>query len=351
MKNILLIFISLLVASSCKKNYEDIIVNNSETNIIAIRTATVEYSTEPIPVSAIGRVAPNTTVKLSFKTGGYINELALKEGDYVKKGRVIAKLHQEEINAQVLKAKQANEKAIRDLERIKAMYQDAAATLENVQDLMTLVEVTQADYDIATYNQQYSTITSPISGRVIKKMAEKNELVSPGQPIVVIADESSRSHILVLSISDKDLNNISTTSNVEVKFDAFPDEIIKGQVSYIAETADEATGTFTLEVNMNPNPNIRLRNGLIGRANIYTPSNTEYAKLPINGLVEANNDKAYFYTIDTVDGTARQLEVSPVYISNRYVYIDAIELTERISTIITDGAGYLTNGAKINIQE
>ena len=69
-----------------------------------------------------------------------------------------------EIDAQVLKAERALQKAKRDLERVQKMYADSAATLENVQDLTTLVQVSEADVDVAKFNQTYAKIISPVSG-------------------------------------------------------------------------------------------------------------------------------------------------------------------------------------------
>ena len=133
----------------------------------------LEEETFQIPIYTIGRVSTGTETKLSFKTGGYIEALYVDEGDYVRKGKMLAQLQTTEIDAQVNKTRRALEKAMRDLERFQSMLADSIATLENVQDLTTQVEIAKADLEIAQFNQGYSKIVAPVSGRVVMKLSEK----------------------------------------------------------------------------------------------------------------------------------------------------------------------------------
>lgn len=308
----------------------------------------VSQRSDAIPIQAIGRLGSDKEIRLSFKIGGIIASIGVEEGQRVKKGQALASLRTNEIDAQVMKAKQALTKAERDLERIKKMYDEDAATLENVQDLTTLVEVAQADLEIASFNQTYAKIISPVSGRVISKMAENNELVNPGQPILQIASNEGKAFVMRVALSDKDISRINYGDQATAYFDAFPNEAFKGNISLIAESADPRTGTFDVEITVS-NQGKRLRNGYIGRIEIKTNMADPYYTIPMAALVEAD-DKSMTIFVPTENNTiAKEIKVQPMHITADYVAIKADE-ESTFSTVITSGAPYLLDGDTIRIK-
>jgi multidrug efflux system membrane fusion protein len=64
-----------------------------------------------------GVLANKDEIRLAFKVGGVIKRLAAVEGELVRKGQKLAEIEQTEVNAQVEQARQAREKADRDVAR------------------------------------------------------------------------------------------------------------------------------------------------------------------------------------------------------------------------------------------
>src|SRR5688500_4823617 len=62
-----------------------------------------------------GSMASTAEARLSFKIGGVISKIYVKEGDHVVKGQLLATLDLTEINAQVQQASQGVEKGQRDV--------------------------------------------------------------------------------------------------------------------------------------------------------------------------------------------------------------------------------------------
>ncbi len=346
--NIVFWFVILSVTAGCKKNYDEMMSDSLvKRNYIPVFVQDLTSTSDAIPIYAIGRVSSDTETKLSFKTGGYISSMRAREGDYVRKGKLLATLRTEEIDAQVLKAERAQIKAQRDLERITNMYNDSVATLENVQDLTTLVDVRDADLRVAKYNQQYSRIASPISGRLLRRMAEPNELVSPGQPIFVIASSTGQSYIMKINVSDKDISMLAYGTKAFIAFDAFKGEIFHAKVNRLAESADPITGTFEVELSLDAN-NRRIRNGMIGKVTLEPFSSNQYVKIPMISIAEGNNNIIQVYTPDDSDTIAvlRNLEV--VRFADDFVWVNGSTITD--DRIITAGSAYLKDGQVIKIQ-
>jgi multidrug efflux pump subunit AcrA (membrane-fusion protein) len=81
-----------------------------------------------------GTMASTAEARLSFKIGGIVSKIYVKEGDHVVRGQLLATLDLTEINAQVQQASQGVDKVQRDVNRVKNLYNDTVATLEQVQN-------------------------------------------------------------------------------------------------------------------------------------------------------------------------------------------------------------------------
>jgi len=90
--------------------------------------------------------------KLSFKTGGIIRKIFVSEGQSVYRGNILASLDLSEIQSQVNQAREALEKAERDYDRLVNLYNDSVATLEQLQNTKTMLQISRSNYDIAAFN-------------------------------------------------------------------------------------------------------------------------------------------------------------------------------------------------------
>lgn len=81
-------------------------------------------------------------------------------------------------------------------------------------------------------------ITSPITGTVVKNDGAVNETVSAGTPLAVIADTANL--YVGVNVEETDIMKIHTGQLVDIRLDAYPGKVFKGQVSEI----DPATQTY-----------------------------------------------------------------------------------------------------------
>lgn len=81
-------------------------------------------------------------------------------------------------------------------------------------------------------------ITSPITGTVVKNDGAVNQMVSMTTPLAVIADTSNL--YIGVNVEETDIMKIRLGQVADVKLDAYPDRVFKGQVSEI----DPATQTY-----------------------------------------------------------------------------------------------------------
>ncbi|MEM6321048.1 MAG: efflux RND transporter periplasmic adaptor subunit [Bacteroidota bacterium] len=340
-----LLFCSVLFLA-CKENYIESAENKGKVNLPTVKMVNLTLSNEPIPIEASGMIGAKAEVNLSFKLGGIIQQLYAEETQYVRKGQLLASLRTNEIDAQVLKAQQAVQKAERDLVRIKKMFADTAATLENVEDLTTQLKVAQSDLDIAQFNQQYAKIVAPVSGKVLKKFVENNELISPGAPVYRIATNKGKGYILKIGVADKDVIRIKLGDRAEVHLDAYPDAIFEANVTEIAEAADPRTGVFPVEITLKSQKERPLRNGFIGKVKLLPSRQANYHKIPMSALVEGYREKANIYTLH--NGKVTKISVRPAFIGDDFFTISEGKLAD-INEVITEGAAFVKEGMEVEV--
>ena len=339
---ILSVFIFLAACSEAPKKE----ITKTEPKPVAVRVAEVVPQDKSLPIQASGIVASQEELKLAFKIGGVITAVYVNEGDRVKKGQVLARLDPSEIQAQVAQAKSALEKASRDLERGERLYKDTVATLEQVQDLTTAKEVAENNLKIAEFNQKYSSIYAPSSGRVLKRFAEKGEIIGPGNPVYFIAANQS-AQVLRLGLTDVDVVQIKLGDAAQLNFDAFPNQSFEGIVTEIAAGSDPMSGTYEVEVAIKSNK-ANIKNGFIGKAQIFPEAKKGIVRIPIEAVVEADPKTASIY-VPSADGKGVQrLDLGSYEIGDDFILTPESELGSH-KEVITDGARYLRPESPIKI--
>ncbi|MDZ4698669.1 MAG: efflux RND transporter periplasmic adaptor subunit [Rhodothermales bacterium] len=311
---------------------------------LAVRTAPVVRDTRPMPIYTSGRLAAKSEMKLSFKIGGLVDGLFVDEGARVRAGAVLAQLNRTEIDAQVLQAERADEKAQRDLERVEALFADSVATLEQVQDARTGAEIAGASLRIAAFNRQHATIVAPVSGRVLRRLAEPNELVQAGQPLFLFAGDTS-GWIVRMGLADRDIVKLSLADSVHLAFDAYPDVLFTGYVSEIADAADPLSGTFEVEVAI-ADPAGKLKSGFIARASLYPSQAETYDFVPVEALVEGDGQEGIVYGL----GSDRKVQKHVIRIGRMLDNEVAVAAgLEGVDEVITEGAGFLNDGDSVRV--
>jgi multidrug efflux system membrane fusion protein len=154
---------------------------------VRVMASPVEYKEYKIPVRTTGLLGTTTEMKLSFKTGGIIQEIHAREGSSVSRGEILATLDLSEIKAQVNQARIGLEKAQRDMERAGNLYRDSVVTLEQYQNARSAFELARSQKLIADFNLQHSRIKAPSDGTVQKLLVEANEVIGPGYPAILFA--------------------------------------------------------------------------------------------------------------------------------------------------------------------
>lgn len=318
----------------------------TQPSAVNVSVAPLRPATQAQPIRVSGTVAASEELKLSFKIGGVISAVYVDEGQFVKKGQLLARLNPQEIDAQVKQAAAGLEKLQRDLTRVERLYADSVATLEQVQDLRTAVEVADNDLEIARFNQQYAEIYAPSSGRILTRYAEGGEVISPGAPVLVLA-ATNKAQVIRVGLADVDVVKVSLGDQAQVRFAAWPQEVFAAKVTEIAAGADARTGTYAVELSLLPHEK-PVKNGFVGKVTLLPTAGSEQVHLPIDALVEADAETITFYAPQPGDSTVRQMQVRGYALGDSFVILSA-DAVSGVQEAITEGARSLAPDSRIQV--
>ncbi|HEY1077291.1 MAG TPA: efflux RND transporter periplasmic adaptor subunit [Fontimonas sp.] len=315
----------------------------------SVRVAAVTQGPALPPIVATGVVASRDEAKLSFMMAGMVRDIGVREGDTVRAGQRIATLETTAVDAGVTQARAAADKAQRDLDRGRQLFEQDVITQEQLDDLGTAAAVAKAALDSAQYSRRYAEITAPADGRVLRRLAEPRELVNGGQPIVLVS-RGAEGHTLKLGLPDRDFVHVRIGDRAKVRFDAYPRREFSAQIIERSEAADPRTGTFAVELSIDAG-DVELANGLIGRAEIAASGGSagtlDY--VPLIALVEGAAGATLLFLYDPQTQTVSGRRVAVAFITD-----SSAALRESLppgSQVVTEGAPYLDEGASVRVVE
>lgn len=344
MRNILLTTTTIIVLASCggKKPVKDNNVSSSE--IIPVKLLPVAGDTNNNVINVPGTLSTEQVANLSFKIGGIIENISVKEGDKVKKGQLLATLKSAEIAAQVQQAQLTYDKAKRDYERAKNLYADSVVTLEQMQNARTGFELAQQGLHQVVFNQQYSKIYAPADGFITQKRLNVGELASAGTPVIAMNESSKASQwILKAGLSDTEWSAIEVGNKARVNIDAFPSKQFDAAVTKKSLAADPVSGSFMVELQVdfkNEQPAV----GMFGTASVNTSKPSVGFNIPYDALLEGNGKKGFVFVSDDKK-TVKKVEVTISSINNNTVTV--IDGLQGHAYIVTSGSPYLNDSSLI----
>ena len=345
MRSILFVLILSIFISSCGTRAETKPVQ-PKPETIAVKLAPITGDTSLNMIHASGLLSTEDEARLSFKIGGVIDNITVEEGQFVKKGQLLATLKSTEIAAQVSQVQLAVEKAQRDYQRAQNLYRDSVATLEQLQNAKTGLDIAKQNLQQVSFNQQYSKIYATTDGFIAKKLLNTGELAAPGSPVLIIGAVSSSSKwVLNIGVSDKEWAAIEKGNKATVSVDAFPGKSFNAVVSKKSLAADPVSGSFQVELQVNFEGR-QPAMGMFGNASITPSKTTTGFSIPYEALLEADGKKGFVFVTDDQQKVQR-VEVTIASMDNNNVYIESG--LQGHQYVVISGSPYLSDGAAISI--
>ena len=253
---------------------------------------TVTAVTETVTETATGTINARDETSVSARILAVIGEIPVRAGDTVKQGDVLAQLDDREFKARAEQARQALAAAQAALEeiktdnkRIKTLYEKQVASRAELDRSNAALKSRQADYqraqqvlEEATTALSFTTIHSPIDGKVIERFADPGDTATPGMPLIKIYNPN------LLRLDAQVRESLAAGIHVGDTLEAYIDALQKKlpvTVDEIVPSADPPSRSVTVKALLPTHES--LYPGMFGRLLIPTGS-TEKIYLPKEAL-------------------------------------------------------------------
>ena len=346
MRTTILSALIAVIALSCGSRANEPQKNAEASQQIPVRVADIGKDARAGDIQVSGYLSTEDEARLSFKVGGIIERIYVREGEKVRRGQLLATLKTTEISAQVQQVELSVDKAQRDYERVRNLYQDSVATLEQLQNAKTGLEIAEQGLRAAGFNQRYAKIYATADGFVVRRLKNEGEMTEPGAPLLMTrAVGAGSSWVLTAGLSDRDWAMVSVGDVAKVHFDAFPDKRFPARVHRKALAADPASGQFMTELRVDI-AGEQPAAGIFGKGTIRVSKPVEGFAIPYDALLEANGRQGFVFV--TNDGkTVRRIPVTISSITQDMVYLS--DGLQGYRQVVIAGSPYLTDGSSIRI--
>lgn len=318
----------------------------------------------------VGKIRAKTFVEVRARVEGYLEEMLFEEGKRVKKNQPLFRINSDLYKARVdkaqaqLKKDEAQEaKYQRDVERLKPLYEQNAASQADLDNAIAAYEsskanvaMSKADLAQAELELSYTTLRSPIDGYISERYADIGTLVGPGSTsllaTIVESDEVFvdffltaldylRSQQRNVTLGEKDASR-SWQPYVTITLADNSVYSQKGIVDFAEPQVDPKTGTFSVRAEI-PNPDRKLLPGQFTNVKLLLDVRENAIVVP-SKAVKTEKGGSYIYVVRS-DSTAekRFVELGPE-VNNKVIVERGLGPYE---TIVVEGYHKLSPGTLV----
>jgi RND family efflux transporter MFP subunit len=221
---------------------------------IEVQVSSVEVADYSFGTAIPGTVQSQDSATLESKLNTRVEDVLVREGDRVKQGQLLVSLDKQEITARLNQAQAANKQAENDLRRYQALLPQKAISRQDFDNAQSRAQIAAAALAEAETVLAYTQIIAPFDGVISRKFVSAGDLATIGKPLIQIDNPSvlrfesavPEGSISSISIGQRCLIDIASIEQLE------------GVVSEISPSADLATRSYAVKLDLPNNNELRL---------------------------------------------------------------------------------------------
>ena len=339
---------------------------NTGPTVVPILAVPVRRQDVPIYLDGLGSVQASATVTIKPQVDGKLIEVDFAEGQNVKAGAVLAKIDPRAYQAALDQAiaKKAQDQATLvnarlDVARYAKLSANAYTSAQQYDtarstaaQLEAQVQGDQAAIDTARVNLGYTTIVSPIDGRIGIRLVDNGNIVHASDTTGICVVTTLQPISVLFTLPQQSLRAVTQamaegpTEVLAMPQDSATEILDRGTLSVLDNQVDSTTGTIKLKASF-PNPRLQLWPGAF--ANVRLKIETRRGVLTVPPVAIQRGPAGTYVYIVKPDNT----------VTRRIVKVSHEDLTTSIVTdglaegerVVTDGASRLSEGTKISVAD
>jgi membrane fusion protein (multidrug efflux system) len=314
-------------------------------------TTDVAQRTEWQPtLESVGTVTAVNGVTVSTDLAGIVRQIAFESGSKVREGDLLVHLDTTQEEAQLHSAE-----AQRDF---------AAVTLKRDKDLVEKHAISQSDYDNAdaVFRQNQAsvdqfkaliarkTLRAPFDGVAGIRQVNLGQYLKEGDMVVTL--QAFDPIYVNFSLPQQDLSKLVIGELVQLRVDAFPDQIFNGTITAINSLVDQATRNVQVQATFK-NSDFRLRPGMFAKVSVVLSERQNVVAIPATAIHYAPYGDSIFVVSELKDPQGKEYKgVKEQFIKTGQSRGDMIAVVSGLKPgdeVVTSGVFRLKSGAHVKV--
>jgi len=290
---------------------------------------------------------------MAFEVSGKITKFYYNEGDFIKKGSVVAKLddtiYRASYNSALATYKQSN----LDYKRYKKLYQSRTIAKRDYEKVRQSLDVNRANLRIAKKNLDETKLIAEFDGVMAKKLVKDYARITAKQAIIRLQDNSAYKVKFfapesdILAVKEK-ITEESASKMVDffVTVGKLEDKIPAKFID-LSTTAEEVSRTFEVTLKINSFKDKNIFPGMTAHVDVIEKQKREKRVfIPAKAIFNNSGNESFVWVINNQNKVSKQ-KVEIGKLTN-----DSIEIKsglESFSKIVTSGIRFLSENDEIKV--
>ena len=308
-----------------------------------------------------GSIQAGNESRISFRTGGVVNEVLVRVGQRVLANQDLLKLEAEDAQLQYEQARAALSQAEamerssgQTWQRVQQLYASGNASRQDLEGARAQAEsgiasVTQArsQVELARRQLDYTTLRAPYRATVAQIMAEEGEVVAPGHPVIELVSQDAME--VVIHVPESMIADIEEGQSALVDLPALG---LKDVMAVVRESGTASVGvgaTYPVTLDFLQWP-AGARSGMA--AEVHLEAGSEVGSLWINAYaVGEDQEGRYVYLLQEIGDSlavARRVEVQTGRLGERGLQI--LDGLEEGDLVVTAGISQVREGLRVRLK-
>lgn len=291
-------------------------------------------------IYSTGTLLANEEVQLRSEISGRVTGIFFAEGSRVKKGELLLKINDQELQAQ-LKRKQYEEALAADEEhRQHALLDINGISRETYDRSYNNLKMIEADRELIETQIAKCKIVAPFDGVIGLRYVSEGGYVTPSVLISTMQDTDPMK--VEFSVSEKNARRLKNGTEISVRIGESP-ETSKGVVYAVESMIDPGTRTIKARATI-PNPDGTLIPGSFGKVEVTLERVPDAIVIPSGALIPQINDEIVY--------VCRNGKAQSVSVTSGIRTENGTQITAGLApgdTLIVSGLLQLTDGKNVQI--
>ncbi len=296
--------------------------------------------TDEIQIS--GSLLPDEEVNLSFETSGKIIEINFEEGSAVRKGQLLAKVNDRQLQAQLQRLLAQLKLAEDRVFRQNALLERDAVSKEAYEQVKTELATLNADIEIVKANIDLTELRAPFDGVIGLRQVSVGSYASP---TTIVAKLTKISPLKIeFAVPERYASDVKKGANLDFHLEGKL-ETFKAKVYATESKIDPVTHTLPIRA-LYPNSNGALLPGRYASIQLKKDEISNALAIPSEAIVpEMGKDKVFLYR----SGKAQPVEIKTGIRTEKQVQV--VQGLQAGDTVITSGTLQLRMGLPITLDQ